>query len=58
MCGGKTEDIRMHHVRSLKKLTGETESERLMMKMRRKSLALCPDCYENTLFNPLRSSTP
>jgi group II intron reverse transcriptase/maturase len=49
MCGGKTEDIRMHHVRSLKKLTGETESERLMMKMRRKSLALCPDCYESTL---------
>ncbi len=48
MCGGKTEDIRMHHVRSLKKLTGKTESERLMMKMRRKSLALCPDCYANT----------
>jgi len=49
MCGGKTEDIRMHHVRSLKKLTGETESERLMMKMRRKSLALCPDCFASTL---------
>ena len=48
MCGGKTEDIRMHHVRSLKKLTGETESERLMMKMRRKSLALCPDCFAST----------
>jgi group II intron reverse transcriptase/maturase len=48
MCGGRTEDIRMHHVRSLKKLTGKTESERLMMKMRRKSLALCPDCYANT----------
>jgi hypothetical protein len=38
----------MHHVRSLKKLTGKTESERLMMKMRRKSLALCPDCFNNT----------
>jgi len=48
MCGGRTEDIRMHHVRSLKKLTGKTESERLMMKMCRKSLALCPDCYANT----------
>lgn len=48
MCGGKTEDIRMHHVRSLKKLTGKTESERLRMKMHRKSLALCPDCYANT----------
>jgi hypothetical protein len=48
MCGGRTEDIRMHHVRSLKKLTGKTESERLMMKMRRKSLALCPDCFTAT----------
>lgn len=48
MCGGRTEDIRMHHVRSLKKLTGATESERLMMKMRRKSLALCPDCFATT----------
>ncbi|MDL2234981.1 group II intron reverse transcriptase/maturase [Christensenellaceae bacterium OttesenSCG-928-L17] len=46
MCGGQTEDIRMHHVRSLKKLTGETASEQLMMKMRRKSLALCS--YECT----------
>ena len=45
MCSGQTEDIRMHHVRSLKSLTGNTESERLMLKMRRKSLALCPDCY-------------
>jgi hypothetical protein len=48
MCGGQTEDIRMHHVRSLKKLTGKTASEQLMLKMRRKSLALCPDCYANT----------
>jgi hypothetical protein len=54
MCGGRTEDIRMHHVRSLKKLTGETESERLMMKMRRKSLALCPDCFSNTHVQPSR----
>ena len=48
MCDGKTEDICMHHVRSLKKLTGKSESERLMMKMRRKSLALCPDCFAST----------
>ena len=32
----------MHHVRALKKLTGKTEAERLMLHMRRKSLALCP----------------
>lgn len=54
MCGGQTEDIRMHHVRSLKKLTGKTANEQLMMKMRRKSLALCPDCYTTTHVPPSR----
>jgi len=49
MCGNKTDDIRMHHIRSLKKLTGATEAERLMLHMRRKSLALCPYCYSTTL---------
>ena len=48
MCGSKTEDIRMHHIRSLKKLTGKSESERLMLKMHRKSLALCPNCFAST----------
>jgi len=38
-----------HHVRALKKLTGKTEAERLMLHMRRKSLALCPYCYQSTL---------
>jgi group II intron reverse transcriptase/maturase len=54
MCGGHTDDIRMHHVRSLKKLTGKTVSEQLMLKIRRKSLALCPECYQITLSNPSR----
>ena len=49
LCGNKTDDIRMHHVRTLKKLTGATEAERLMLQMRRKSLALCPCCYQSTL---------
>ena len=49
LCGNKTDDIRMHHVRALKKLTGKTEAERLMLHMRRKSLALCPYCYQSTL---------
>ncbi len=49
LCGEKTDDIRMHHVRALKKLTGKTEAERLMLHMRRKSLALCPYCYATTL---------
>ena len=49
LCGNKTDDIRMQHVRALKKLTGKTEAERLMLHMRRKSLALCPYCYQSTL---------
>ena len=49
LCGEKTDDIRMHHVRALKKLTGKNEAECLMLHMRRKSLALCPNCYMSTL---------
>ena len=45
-CGGKTDEIHMHHVKRLKDLTGKTEFEQLMMKKRRRSLALCPDCFE------------
>ena len=47
-CGAKTDEIHMHHVKRLKDLTGKTEFERLMMKKRRKSLALCPSCFEMT----------
>lgn len=47
-CGANTEEIHMHHVKRLKDLTGKTEFERLMMKKRRKSLALCPTCFELT----------
>ena len=53
LCGSKTDDIRIHHVRALKKLTGATEAERLMLHMRRKSLALCPYCYMSTLAQEL-----
>nr|DAL99022.1 MAG TPA: GROUP II INTRON-ENCODED PROTEIN LTRA/RNA, GROUP II INTRONS, RIBONUCLEOPROTEIN.8A [Caudoviricetes sp.] len=38
----------MHHVRRLKDLTGEDELELKMMQMRRKSIALCPECYAKT----------
>jgi hypothetical protein len=48
LCNVKTDDIRMHHVRSLKKLTGKNPSEKLMLKKRRKSLALCPECFAST----------
>ena len=46
LCGAKTDEIHMHHVKRLKDLTGKTEFELLMMKKRRKSLALCPDCFK------------
>ena len=47
LCGAETTEIRMHHVRRLKDLTGVTPAETLMLKMRRKSLALCPVCFKN-----------
>jgi len=47
-CGGRTDEIHMHHVQRLKDLTGKDEFELLMMKKRRKSLALCPDCFAKT----------
>ena len=47
-CGTKTDEIHMHHVKRLKDLTGKTEFELLMMKERRKSLALCPECFKQT----------
>lgn len=47
-CGANTEEIHMHHVKSLKDLTGKTKLECLMMKKRRKSLALCPTCFDST----------
>lgn len=45
LCGRHTSDISMHHVRRLKDLTGDNDWEKLMRKMRRKSLAVCKDCY-------------
>jgi len=48
MCGGKTDEIHMHHVKRLKDLTGKTKYELLMIEKRRKSLALCPDCFDKT----------
>ena len=46
LCGKKTGNILMHHVRRLKDLTGQNEWELLMAKKRRKTLALCPVCNE------------
>ncbi|MDE7246454.1 MAG: group II intron reverse transcriptase/maturase [Lachnospiraceae bacterium] len=48
LCGAETKEVHMHHVRRLKDLTGKDELERKMMLMRRKSIALCPECYVKT----------
>lgn len=45
LCGESAEDIQMYHVRRMKDLRNELPSELLMMKMKRKSLALCPACF-------------
>ena len=50
LCGAETKEIHMHHVRRLKDLTGKDELERRMMQMRRKSIALCPECYAKTKY--------
>lgn len=46
ICGQSAEYLCMHHVRTLKSLKGRDIFERKMLEMRRKSLALCPDCFE------------
>jgi len=46
VCGTETEDIHMHHVRTMKQLTGANIYELTMLKIRRKSLALCAECYD------------
>ena len=48
LCGADTKDIHMRHLRKLKDLKGETDWEMLMMKNRRKSLALCKECYDKS----------
>ncbi len=48
LCGAETKEIHMHHVRRLKDLKGKDELELKMMQMRRKSIALCPECYAKT----------
>ena len=48
VCGKPTHDIHMRHVKRLKDLTGKNEFEIQMMKRRRKSLALCSECYEKS----------
>lgn len=46
LCGKKTGDIELHQVKRLKDLTGAEPWEALMLKRRRKTLAVCPDCHK------------
>lgn len=46
MCGSSPVKVFMHHVKRLKDLTPDNNFNVLMIRMRRKSLALCPQCYE------------
>jgi len=46
LCGAQTGNIRMNHVRRLKDLQGISPSERMMIQIRRRSLALCSPCFE------------
>lgn len=46
LCGQSAKDICMYHVRKMKDLTDNTEWDRLMKKMRRKSLAVCKSCFD------------
>lgn len=45
-CGESPVKVYMHHVRRLKDLNAENEFEVLMLKKRRKSLALCRKCFD------------
>ena len=46
MCGANPVKVYMHHVKRLKDLNADNEFDELMLLKRRKSLALCPKCYE------------
>lgn len=45
LCGSKTNSIELHQVKCLKDLTGKEPWETEMLKRRRKTLIVCPDCH-------------
>ena len=45
LCGSYAQDVEIHQVKRLKSLTDNTEWERIMLKNRRKTLAVCPACH-------------
>ena len=46
LCGEKTGHIEMHQVKRLKDLTGTEPWEVVVLKQRRKTLAVCPACHQ------------
>lgn len=46
LCGRKTDETVVHHVRKLKELKGQNEWELKMLEIRRKSLMLCQQCFD------------
>lgn len=46
-CGASPVKVYMHHVKRLKDLNPDNVFDVLMIQKRRKSLALCPECYES-----------
>ena len=53
MCGASPVKVYMHHVKRLKDLNADNEFDELMLQKRRKSLALCPKCYEEAKLKSL-----
>lgn len=49
LCGKENTELIMHHVRKLALLKGDNKWEELMLKRRRKTLAVCPQCMQTIL---------
>lgn len=54
ICGASPVKVYMHHVKRLKDLNADNEFDELMLQKRRKSLALCPKCYEEAKLKSLK----
>jgi len=53
-CGASPVKVYMRHVKRLKDLKADNEFDTLMIEKRRKSLALCPKCYEEAKLKSLK----
>ena len=49
LCGKEDTELVMHHVRKLAQLKGEVKWEEMMLKRRRKTLAVCPQCMQSII---------